>query len=67
MLCDTSDVPYLTIYSKLYKHLQKMKSPRKRQRLIPQGGVSKRSLFKTSTKEEKMMKMMLQALQLLQL
>ncbi|KAK2836794.1 hypothetical protein Q7C36_014663 [Tachysurus vachellii] len=52
MLCDTSDVPYLTIYSKLYKQLQKMKSPRKRKRPMPQGGVSKRSLFKTSTKEE---------------
>ncbi|KAI4886931.1 hypothetical protein NFI96_030450 [Prochilodus magdalenae] len=52
MLRDTSDLPYLTIYSKMYKRVQNMKSPRKRQGPKPQRGSAKRSLFETSTEEE---------------
>lgn len=42
----------LTIYSKMYKRLQNMKSPRKRQGPVPQRGVAKKSLFRTDTEDK---------------
>ncbi|XP_053342581.1 uncharacterized protein LOC128513013 [Clarias gariepinus] len=38
-------MPYLTIYTKLYKRLQNMRSPRKRQGSMPQRGKAKKTLF----------------------
>ncbi|KAL4000685.1 transcription initiation factor TFIID subunit 6 [Sarotherodon galilaeus] len=38
-------MPYLTIYTKLYKRLQNMKSPRKRQGSMPQRGRPRKTLF----------------------
>ncbi|XP_039471839.1 uncharacterized protein LOC120441341 [Oreochromis aureus] len=38
-------MPYLTIYTKLYKRLQNMKSPRKRQGSMPQRGRLGKTLF----------------------
>ncbi|XP_057183497.1 uncharacterized protein LOC130550133 isoform X2 [Triplophysa rosa] len=40
-----TDMPYLTIYTKMYKRLQNMRSPRKRQGSMPQRWVAKRTLF----------------------
>ncbi|KAL2095845.1 hypothetical protein ACEWY4_007993 [Coilia grayii] len=64
MLRDSSDMPYvsasslqkyysgLTVYSKMYKRVQNIKSPRKRQGRMPQRGVPKRSLFQSSPDDE---------------
>uniref|UniRef100_A0AAV2MP31 Uncharacterized protein n=1 Tax=Knipowitschia caucasica TaxID=637954 RepID=A0AAV2MP31_KNICA len=38
-------MPYLTIYCKMFKRLQNMRSPRKRQGSVPQRGKAKKSLF----------------------
>ncbi|XP_076739545.1 uncharacterized protein LOC143412323 [Maylandia zebra] len=42
-------MPYLTIYTKLYKRLQNMKSPRKRQGSMPQRGRPRKTLFSDDT------------------
>src|SRR4029434_8426935 len=44
--------PQLTVYSKMYKRVQNIKSPRKRQGRMPQRGVQKRSLFEPSPEDE---------------
>ncbi|CAL8326037.1 unnamed protein product [Boreogadus saida] len=47
-----SNMPYLTVYSKMYKRVQNIKSPRKRQRRVPQRGVPKRSLLESSLEDD---------------
>ena len=44
--------PQLTVYSKMYKRVQNIKSPRKRQGRMPQRGVQKRSLFEPRPEDE---------------
>ncbi|CAM4572024.1 unnamed protein product [Leuciscus chuanchicus] len=45
------NIPYLTIYTKMYKRLQNMRSPRKRQGSIPQRGVAKTALFSADNQD----------------
>ncbi|XP_039648964.1 uncharacterized protein LOC120554251 isoform X1 [Perca fluviatilis] len=45
------NMPYLTIYTKMYKQLQNMRSPRKRQGSVPQRGVAKTALFSAHNQE----------------
>ncbi|XP_056465603.1 uncharacterized protein LOC130404742 [Gadus chalcogrammus] len=53
MLQDSSNTPYLTVYSKMYKRIQNIKSPRKRQGRMPQRGVpKKRSLLESSLEDD---------------
>ncbi|CAL8363056.1 unnamed protein product [Arctogadus glacialis] len=53
MLQDSSNTPYLTVYSKMYKRIQNIKSPRKRQGQMPQRGVpKKRSLLESSLEDD---------------
>ncbi|XP_035985581.1 uncharacterized protein LOC118559015 [Fundulus heteroclitus] len=48
---DDPNMPYLTIYAKMYKRLQNMRSPRKRQGSVPQRGVAKTALFSADNQE----------------
>uniref|UniRef100_A0AAV2J1J5 Uncharacterized protein n=1 Tax=Knipowitschia caucasica TaxID=637954 RepID=A0AAV2J1J5_KNICA len=44
-------MPYLTIYTKMYKRLQNMRSPRKRQGSVPQRGAAKTALFSADNQD----------------
>ncbi|XP_071340450.1 uncharacterized protein [Trachinotus anak] len=46
-----TNMPYLTIYTKMYKRLQNMRSPRKRQGSIPQRGAVKTALFSADNQD----------------
>ncbi|XP_077939168.1 uncharacterized protein LOC144411419 isoform X2 [Gasterosteus aculeatus] len=48
---DDPNMPYLTIYTKMYKRLQNMRSPRKRQGSVPQRGVAKTALFSADNQD----------------
>ncbi|KAM4585548.1 uncharacterized protein PAE49_004768 isoform 1-T1 [Odontesthes bonariensis] len=45
---DNSNMPYVTIYTKMHKRLQNMRSPRKRQGSMPQRGSAKKTLFRST-------------------
>ncbi|XP_069376260.1 uncharacterized protein [Paralichthys olivaceus] len=46
-----TNMPYLTIYTKMYKRLQNMRTPRKRQGSVPQRGAAKTALFSADNQD----------------
>ncbi|KAK7886547.1 hypothetical protein WMY93_026168 [Mugilogobius chulae] len=44
-------MPYVTVYTKMFKRLQNMRSPRKRQGPMPQRGKAKKTLFNSNNSD----------------